>query len=105
MNGAAGELELANLYGGKPQAYFRTSIGGRYVDQLADGIAHESKVGYTTLTNRIRTQILKDAELINTGQIDGARWHFFTSGVTNRGGASRPLLDFLEKNGIRYTIH
>ena len=105
MNGAAGELELANMYGGTSQAYFKTSQGGRYIDQLADGIAHESKVGYTTLTDRIRTQILKDAELINTGQIDGAHWHFFTSGVTNRGGASQPLLDFLIENGITYTIH
>ena len=105
MNGVAGELELANMYGGTSQAYLKTSQGGRYIDQLADGIAHESKVGYTTLTDRIRTQVLKDVELINTGQIDGAHWHFFTSGVTNRGGASQPLLDFLTENGISYTIH
>ncbi len=105
MNGKAGEVELANMYGGRPQAYFKTTQGGRYIDQLADGIAHESKVGYVTLTNRIRTQILKDAELIRIGQIDGAHWHFFTSGITNRGGASRPLLDFLKENGIAYTIH
>ena len=106
MTGTEGEEELARLVGGKSQQYRKTSLGGRYIDQLsADNIAHESKVGYTTLTKRIRTQILKDAELINTGRIEGAHWHFFTSGVTGKGGASQPLLDFLTENGISYTIH
>ena len=106
MTGTDGEEELARLVGGKSQQYRKTSLGGRYIDQLsADNIAHESKVGYTTLTKRIRTQILKDAELINTGRIEGAHWHFFTSGVTGKGGASQPLLDFLTENGISYTIH
>ena len=106
MTGTEGEEELARLVVGKSQQYQKTSLGGRYIDQLsADNIAHESKVGYTTLTKRIRTQILKDAELINTGRIEGAHWHFFTSGVTGKGGASQPLLDFLTENGISYTIH
>ena len=105
MTGKDGELELANMFGGKSQAYFKTSNGGRYVDQLADGIAHESKVGYTSLNKRIKTQISKDIELINTGQIDGAHWHFFTSGVTGKGGGTKPLLDYLSQNGISYTIH
>ncbi len=106
MTGKEGEEELARLVGGKSQQYRKTSLGGRYIDQLsADKIAHESKVGYTTLTKRIRTQILKDSELINTGSVEGANWHFFTSGVTGKGGASQPLLDFLTKNGISYTIH
>ena len=105
INGKDGETELANMFGGRPQVYFKTSQGGRYIDQLADGIAHESKVGYTTLSKRIKIQVLKDAELIKMGKIDGAHWHFFTSGVTGRGGASQPLLDFLTENGIEYTIH
>ena len=50
-------------------------------------------------------QILKDAELINIGKIAGAHWHFFTSGVTGKGGVSQPLLDFFTENGISYTIH
>ncbi len=105
MTGKDGEKELANMYGGRSQAYFMTTKGKRFIDQLANGIAHESKVGYTTLTERVKTQILKDAELIKTGQIKGAHWHFFTSGVTGKGGASQPLLDFLSQNGIKYTIH
>ena len=105
INGKAGEAELAKLFGGKSQAYFKTSRGKRYIDQLADGIAHESKVGYTTLNKRIKEQILKDAELIRKGKINGAHWHFFTSQVTGKGSASKPLLNSLHKNGIKYTIH
>lgn len=48
MTGKAGEKELANMYGGQSQAYFMISKGKRFLDQLADGIAHESKGEYTT---------------------------------------------------------
>lgn len=105
MTGNDGEAELARLVGGKSQQYRRTTLGGRFIDQLSpDNVAHESKVGYTTLTKFIKTQILKDAELIRNGNISGAYWHFFTSGVTGKGGASQPLLDFLSDHGISYTV-
>jgi len=43
------------------QVYKRTSLGGRYIDLLdTSGIAHESKVGYVTLTKTIKKQIDKD---------------------------------------------
>ncbi|HJV15999.1 MAG TPA: hypothetical protein VJ546_01195 [Bacillales bacterium] len=103
--GKAGEKYLANLVGGKSQVYFKTSSGGRYIDQLANGIAYESKVGYTSLTSRVRTQILKDAELIKKGQINGAEWNFFRSADTGKIGASKQLLQFLKQNGIKYKIH
>jgi len=80
-------------------------MGGRYVDQLANRIAHESKVGYTSLTKKVKNQILKDKHLINTRRIDGAHWHFYKSQTTGKGGASKPLLAFLRENGIKYTIH
>ena len=102
--GKFGENALKAL-GGESQVYFRTSQGGRYVDQLVNGIANESKVGYTSFTSTIRGQIAKDAELIQTGRIDGATWNFFTSPVTGKGGASQPLLDALRQNGIDYIIH
>ncbi len=105
LTGKAGEEELAKMVGGQSQKYYRTSIGGRYIDQMANGIAHESKVGYTSLSKRIQTQILKDVELIGNGTIEGSHWHFFTSGVTGLGGPSQPLADFLTGNGIQYTIH
>jgi hypothetical protein len=67
--GKLGEDTLVKL-GGDSQVFFRTSQGGRYVDQLVDGMAHEAKVGRTSLTSRIASQISKDAELIQTGQIN-----------------------------------
>jgi len=42
--GKVGETALKQL-GGESQVYFKTSLGGRYVDQLVDKVAHESKVG------------------------------------------------------------
>lgn len=72
---------------------------------LAGDIAYESKVGYTTLTDSVKKQILKDAELIEQGSIKGANWNFFRSGVAGKVGVSKPLLDFLKQHGIMYTIH
>lgn len=74
--GKIGEQALKSL-GGESQVYFSTSQGARYVDQLVNGVAHESKVGYASLTKTIRKQIEKDIELLQTKQIDGATWHFF----------------------------
>ncbi|MFO0642395.1 MAG: hypothetical protein U0183_24415 [Polyangiaceae bacterium] len=87
------------------QKFFRTSQGARFVDQLVDGIAHESKVGYTTLTRSVSRQIAKDAELIATEQIEGATWHFFRSPVTGIGGPSAPLRQALEQARIGIAIH
>ena len=103
--GKDGEAALRKAVGGQSQKCFDTSMGRRFVDQFADGIAHESKVGYTSLTKRIRTQILKDAELLTGGDIKGAVWHFYKSSTTGKIGASKPLLKFLGENGIKYIIH
>ena len=102
--GEVGENALKKL-GGESQVYFRTSQGGRYVDQLVGGVAHESKVGYTTLTQSVQRQIAKDVELMAAGEIKGSVWHFFTSPVTGRGGPSAPLIQALEEAGIRFVIH
>ena len=105
MTGHDGELALAKMYKGDSQIEFNTSRGRRVVDQLSKGIAHESKVGYQSLSQGIRKQVLKDAELVANHEIAGAHWHFFRSGVTGKVGATPQLLDFLTKNGIKYTIH
>ena len=101
--GQIGENALKQL-GGESQVYFKTSQGGRYVDQLVGRVANESKVGYSSLTADIRRQISKDAELINTGRIDGATWHFFQSPVTGIGGPSQSLLNMLQQNSINVII-
>lgn len=102
--GKIGEAALQEL-GGESQVYFQTSQGGRYIDQLVDGIANESKVGYQSLTQSNQLQILKDAELMQSGQIQGSTWHFFQSPVTGLGGPSAPLQEFLNANGITTVIH
>jgi RHS repeat-associated protein len=104
VTGRIGEEALKEL-GGESQVYFETSDGARYIDQLVDGIAHESKVGYTPLRESIARQIAKDAELIATKQIQGSVWHFFESPVTGLGGPSQPLVNALEQNGIQWIIH
>src|SRR5689334_7356270 len=102
--GKVGEQFLRRL-GGQSQVFFRTSRGGRFVDQLIGGIAHEAKVGYTALTEDIATQVAKDAELIETRQIDGATWRFFRSPSTGLCGPSAPLRGALEQAGISIVIH
>ena len=104
-SGAEGEAALAKIVGGgETHAYFKTSLGRRFVDLLSDNIAHESKVGYTTLTKRVKTQILKDKELM-IEDVKGAHWHFFRSSITGKVGPSEPLKKYLEEHGIKYTIY
>ena len=102
--GRVGEQALKAL-GGESQVFFRTSQGGRFVDQLVKGIAHESKVGYTTLTKDAARQIAKDVELIGGRDIQGSVWHFFQSPATGVGGPSGPLRQALENAGIGVVLH
>ncbi|MFC1597666.1 hypothetical protein ACFL5Q_07000, partial [Planctomycetota bacterium] len=100
--GVWGEARLARYLayqGVKPSSAFKTSLGRRFVDRLVNGVAHEAKAGVDVgLEPSIRTQVPKDAELISTGRIKGAHWHFFQ-------GAQKELLDFLTAHGIPYTVH
>lgn len=108
--GKAGEKYLETLVKVKgTQVYKRTSLGGRYIDVLdTSGIAHESKVGYVTLTKRIRTQIDKDSLLIKSKSekdIKGAKWHFFRSSKNGKIGPSKSVKNYLKLKGISYKIH
>ncbi len=102
--GKIGEEALKKL-GGKSQQTFDTSQGKRIVDQFANGVIHESKVGYQSASDRIKTQIKKDAEIMKKEGVDGATWHFFQSPVTGKGGPSKPLMKELEDNNIKVEIH
>ena len=102
--GAVGEAALKKL-GGSPQVHKATSKGPRYIDQLVGDVAHESKVGYTSLTKKIKIQIAKDAELLKDKEISAAVWHFYKSPKIGKIGATKPLLDELKKNNIKYIIH
>lgn len=78
---------------------------GRKFDVLADGVAHEAKVGYVSLTDNIRKQIQADAHFVETGEIKRAQWHFYQSETTGLIGPSRQVLDLMDELGIKYTIH
>lgn len=89
----------------------KTDLGRRIIDVLdTSGIAHESKVGYVTLTKFVKKQIDKDYLLIigTTGdakEIKGAKWHFFKSDQTGKVGASKAVLKYLKTKGIPYKIY
>lgn len=106
--GATGKLgeEALKKLGGTSQFYMETSLGVRFIDQLVDGVAaHESKVGYASLTKFVRSQIAKDAELLGSGMLESSTWHFFRSPITGKVGPSGPLMKELHKNGISIVIH
>ncbi len=100
--GKWGEARLAHDLGNqgfKPKTGYNTSLGKRFIDRLVNGTAHEAKAGIDAgLTSTIRTQVLKDAELIATNKVRRVVWHFYQ-------GANQELLDFLAQNGIEYVVH
>jgi hypothetical protein len=102
--GKVGEDAL-KLLGARSQAYFPTSMGGRRVDQLVLGVAHEAKVGYVSLGKDVAKQIAKDVELVQTNAVAEVIWHFFRSPVTGRIGGSAPLYEQLRKAGIGIVVH
>lgn len=69
-------------------------VGGhrRVVDFLVGDIAHESKAGYVSLDKRVRDEIAKDVELLQSGQVQAVVWHFWDT-------PSKPLLVELTAKG------
>lgn len=104
MTGRDGEIYLEGKMGGTKKA-FDTSRRKRIVDVYANGVAHESKVGYTANRAFVSTQVLKDAELLEKGVIDSAHWHFFRSGITGKIGPSKSLAKLLDDNHIKFTVY
>ncbi|MCA8983863.1 MAG: hypothetical protein KDA76_08900 [Planctomycetaceae bacterium] len=103
--GQVGEDFLTRTYGGQNQVTRNTSLGQRVIDNLANGISRESKVGRTSLTQRVRLQIAKDVELLNNARsgITSVEWHFFPSSTGV--GPTAPLRRALEQANIRIVIH
>ena len=103
--GNLGEKALAKSVGGSSHKVFNTSLGKRVVDQFADGIAHESKVGFVNSSAFVRKQIAKDANLIaNNDIVQGAMWHFYKSPKTGLQGASETVIKLLNDNNIPYVF-
>lgn len=77
----------------------------RRFDLVADGVAHESKVGYHPLSERMKRQIESDAFAVaQNGDIKAAHWHFFPD-KNGRVGADPEIIDLLNRKGIPNTIH
>ena len=71
-----------------------------------DKIAHESKVGYTCLNKRIKSEIDKDVYLRrHDSSINEVTWHFYRSEKTGKIGASKALINYLRKNHINIVFH
>ena len=90
---------------GGPSKHFATSQGARFVDAFANGVAHESKLGFVSMSPRISAQIAKDAELLAGSTVDDVAWHFYRSAATGRIGAAPSVLHALGKAGIRVVYH
>ncbi|MFC6235097.1 hypothetical protein ACFPZL_08395 [Leucobacter soli] len=121
-DGYAGEKYLTKILSEKGKVKSQVSMStkgcvdvcnatSRRFDVVSKNVAHESKVGYTNLTESIRRQIQSDAHLMKQNCvkekacIKSAHWHFFPSDTTNQVGASEALLDLLDELKIPYTIH
>jgi RHS repeat-associated protein len=106
--GTLGEIALGKIVGGASRL-LHTSLGDRIVDRLVSIsgfiVANEAKTGYMRLTSEIATQIAKDAELLQTKQVNQVVWHFFANPTTGGIGAEQRVLNELTKNGIQYQIH
>jgi len=103
--GRVGEAQLTREFGGASQVVRKTSLGRRVIDNLAKGVARESKVGRVAHSSRVRLQIAKDIELMNTTGtgVHSVEWHFFP-GKTGT-GPTAPLRAALEDAGISIVIH
>lgn len=81
------EAYLAQTLGGESQLLMGSRGVARYIDQLAGGVAHESKRGFVSMRPEIIKQITADANLVADGKISGVAWHFFTSPRTGIGAS------------------
>jgi len=89
---AARDAIAAQYPGSLTEQTFSTALGARRVDVLTqDGLAIESKVGRTSLTSGIQSQIAKDQLLLQNGDVNGVQWVFGRSRVTGQIGPTGPL--------------
>jgi RHS repeat-associated protein len=93
--GDMGEIALREIYGGAAQS-FDTPLGKRFVDNVSDGVAYESKVGYKSADDFTSKQFAKDLYLLDQGLVDEVVWTFFKSPKTGKVGASGPLLEMFK---------
>jgi RHS repeat-associated protein len=101
QRGALGQTELMRANPAlEQQKMFSTTRGPRFVDgwDASKQIAYEVKTGSHTLTGKIRTQILKDIELLSDKSFEQVVWQFYKIG--DFGGPSAPLEQALRAAGF-----
>lgn len=91
--------------GAKAQVFHDTSMGPRVVDFEIGRGSYEVKTGYKALGKDIVMQIAKDVESMSSEEVASVRWPFYKRPVTNRGGATKPLLDALQRAKIEVIMH
>ena len=95
------ETIIGNVYGTKKfekQTVFSTPYGKRRIDLFIPetGVSIEVKSGYGRLRAFTRTQIKKDKHILDhEPTVEQIYWFCFR-------GATRPLIAYLEKNGIGF---
>ena len=106
--GRAAEEYLETTLQGDGQVSVETDQGVRVLDVLTEnGEAAESKVGYVRYSERVLTQISKDAEILSR-HLEGVReisWNFFRSANTGLRGADPRIIAELLKSGIKVVFH
>ncbi len=78
----------------------------RLIDALdKNGVAHQAYYGLKAWSSEIELQLLKDAEILSKGQVNGVVWHFFRRERDQSIGLSNKLRTQLEARGIVIVVH
>lgn len=98
---------VKTLVRGSEQRIKTEEVGSwRLIDAMDRyGVAHQTYIGPKTTNNDVMSQLLKDAELIRSGKLNGVVWHFFRRTGESSAGPSEALKRELRKHGITYVVH
>ena len=87
---------------------FTTPYGNRIADAYNSSLKllAESKYGYQSASSFIKTEVSKDAYLLQVGQeVQRVEWHFYQSAASNTAGMSKNLEKMLVDAGINIIKH
>lgn len=95
------------LVHGKEQRIGTVETGSwRLIDAMDKHlVAHQTYIGPKTTNQDVMNQLVKDAELLRRGEVNGVVWHFFRRTGETASGPSPSLKQMLEKHGIIVVIH
>lgn len=82
----------------------RFRIVDDYVESVDGAVVNEVKTGDGRLDARLRTQIAKDARLLDDDLVADYTWTFFPSGRSGRVGPEPALLEELSRRGIKVKV-